>query len=866
MRWTNGGGTTEYFRIAYALGTSVPNCQSGTEVPASTTQFTTPNTLADSSDYTFSVCARYENKFSAAISTLVHTEAKPIPPKAVNLVANVVHDSRIDLSWASGGATTVQFRVGAVAGTSAPAACTVPGSVVVPLSQLSNSFHPLLPDTSYALVVCAINEYGFESAPSFVVAKTPVLTKPPQVSNLVLDSFGDTEAALSWASGGGNTASYKVGYKQGSFATLDCSNATQAQDATSYSVNNLLKDYDYTFVVCALSESGALSDPGILHVHTISPSPAPLNFQSAVVSDSVVRFSWEPGNNVTQSYRIVSKVGKVAPACSGGVALKEPVRSYEWHKLKPGTQYSFSLCAYNVAKIASRPLSVTLTTQALTPPLPLDSFGVQSSTDSSVKLAWTVKAPNGGNLAQFRIVAKAGTVAPACNSGGVLLDKSIRSYEFRALKGVYSFTICGLSEIGTLSVKSDTSVQLAAAYAPPAPTDLHVTSLNDTVVKLAWTSGGDNTVKFRLVNKVGAIAPSCASGGTLLDDEILSYSYPTLKPSTQYTFALCALNGTSPVKISTARTLTVNTLAAAAPPKPQGFAVSRKSDTVIALSWNPVAASGDNTTKFRIVSKAGSVAPSCASGGTLVEETVTSTQFAGLKPGAPYSFTLCGLNGTNLVSPKSDLTESTDALTVPNAPTLPEFDDEASDALSLQWSWKSGLSNTLGYYVAFAAGDLPSLDCRAGSEASVLEVAHPASERVIYRKTTGLAANRAYTISVCAYSASKQVSAPVVIRGGKTQRPPAVDLLQIYGAPTRTSIGIQWVSGGIGTSNYLVSISLGDVAPECGAGGVANVQSTPTYLSKTGLKAGTQYAVSVCGRAANGELSDKESLLIKTDP
>ncbi len=869
VSWTNGGGTTEYFRVAYAAGSVAPNCQTGTEIPASQTSFTTPNNLVDETDYSFSVCARYENKFSPQINLYpVHTLAKPRPPVPLNVTATVVFDSEIDLSWSSGGGTgenaTTGYRYYAVKSTDPdPADCASTGAQLLSSSTLSARVHPLLPGTSYRFGVCAVNQYGFDSKPTqIVMATTNPLTAPPAVANLTNTFLGDTEATFTWQSGGGNTLKYAVGYQQGALSTMSCTSGTSEQTGTSFSVTTLAKDFDYTFVVCAKSESGAYSDPTIVTVHTISGSPAPSNFHVVSKTDGSVQLDWDPATPLTTQYKLAMKLGASAPGCAAAnaVQLDKSVTDYEWKGLQPSKQYSFALCGYNVGGVASRAVTVTVTTDPLTLP-PQPNLAVTEIQDTFVRLSWD---PAQGNTDQFRIAKAAGSVAPSCSTGGTLLDKSVTSYTFSALKAnqAYTFALCGISASGNLSPVSSLKVTTKAASAPSTPMGFALVSKDDSSIAVSWNAVGGNATQYRIVSAASATAPACSTGGTVLDPSVTSYLFKSLKASTTYSISLCALNGTG--LASTKASLSVKTDAPTPPPVPTGYAVDSKTDWLIKLRWD---AGTGNTVQFRLINKVGTVATtSCSSGGTLLDKSVTSYVFKNLLPSKTYTVTLCALSGSG-ASSRADVQVTTDPITPPPAPVGLAQVSDGNGVTSLKWQWSSGLGNTVGYYVAFSTGIVPNLSCQFGTEKSVTEPADPVNTPLTYQKT-GLASDKDYTVSVCARSASGVLS-PAVVSSVRTARPAPVSLLQMYNPPTSTAISAQWVSGGLGATAYSASISLGTTAPACGAGGVYNATISPatkTFFTKTGLKANTQYSVTVCAKAANGTLSDPQSIVLKTEP
>lgn len=77
---------------------------------------------------------------------------------------------------------------------------------------------------------------------------------PAAPTSLVIASISAVDANLTWASGGGTTVNYAIGYTTGIVPPSDCQNATHVIDgisSTSITVSGLSPSTNYAFVVCS---------------------------------------------------------------------------------------------------------------------------------------------------------------------------------------------------------------------------------------------------------------------------------------------------------------------------------------------------------------------------------------------------------------------------------------------------------------------------------------------------------------------------------------------------------------------------------------------------------------------------------------
>ncbi len=83
--------------------------------------------------------------------------------------------------------------------------------------------------------------------------------------------------------------------------------------------------------------------------------PSPTNLQLTVESDSAIAASWQSGGENTAGFFIQIAAGGAAPNCTSGFALSKATTTYKFTGLSSGTQYTASICAFDLAGDISSP-------------------------------------------------------------------------------------------------------------------------------------------------------------------------------------------------------------------------------------------------------------------------------------------------------------------------------------------------------------------------------------------------------------------------------------------------------------------------------------------------------------------------------
>ncbi|PIS09934.1 MAG: hypothetical protein COT73_12110, partial [Bdellovibrio sp. CG10_big_fil_rev_8_21_14_0_10_47_8] len=363
--WTSGGGSTVDYRISYQTGATAPaTCAAGTTINESSVTGTNHAVtgLSANTQYSFRVCA-IDNSGTpnvASGTTVSATTLQAAPPNVTGLTATANSTSQITLSWTSGGGSTVDYRIAYASGATAPADCS--SGTTINESSVSGTSHAvtgLSTATQYSFRVCAINGNGSPDVSSgTTVSGTTLQAAPPDVTGLSATANSSSQITLSWTSGGGSTADYRIAYATGATAPADCASGTTISESsvagTSHAVTGLSAVTQYSFRVCAINGNPTPNVAAGVTVSGTTLQAAPPNvtgLSATADSSSQITLSWTSGGGSTADYRIAYASGATAPAdCASGTTISEAAVTGTSHAvtgLSPVTQYSFRVCAIN---------------------------------------------------------------------------------------------------------------------------------------------------------------------------------------------------------------------------------------------------------------------------------------------------------------------------------------------------------------------------------------------------------------------------------------------------------------------------------------------------------------------------------------
>ncbi len=893
LNWTSGGGTTAGFRIAYKPGPSAPvNCASDSQIgPGSIGGSSHAITgLVSNQQYSFRVCATNANPtpvVSGGVTTTATTapQAAPSEPTAPSATADTYN--QITVAWTSGGGTTAGYRISYQTGATAPATC----ALGTPISEnsitgTSRAVTGLTHETQYSFRICSINGNATPDASNGVTATATTLGQPtpnnPTSPNATADSA--VQITLSWTSGGGTTADYRIAYQSGATAPVDCASGTQIGEGsisgTSHAVSGLTHETQYSFRICAINANATPNvSSGVTATATTQGQAAPSEPTSPSAtanSDVQITLAWTSGGGTTAGYRIAHQTGATAPVdCASGTQIPSGSISGTSHAvsgLTHETQYSFRICAINANATPNVSAGVTTsaTTQSQAAPNEPTSPTATPNSSSQMTLDWT---SGGGTTAGYRIAYSTGATAPTNCASGIQIPAGSITGTSHVLSSLthetqYSFRICAVNANATPNVStgvtfSGTTNSQDAPFDPSTPV---ATPDSTSQITLNWASGGGTTAGYRIAYQTGATAPAnCAIGNQIASGSIsgTSHAVSGLTIDTQYSFRICAINANATPNVSTGVTASAYTDGQAVPNDPTSPTATANSATQVTVAWT---SGGGTTVGFRIAYLSGGTAPAnCATGTTIPEGTIGGYSHAvtGLTATTQYSFRVCAINGDTIPDPSGGVTVSATTLQAP-PPDPTGLTANAINSSQISLAWTSGGGSTNDYRISYFAGATAPGDCSTTgtliSDTAVNGTGHTVGS---------LTDNTQYTFRICAINGNTTPDVSSGITASATTllvAPPNPTILAW--SSTSSTVDLSWTSGGGTTSGYLISYKAGSSAPvDCSTDTtIASGSIAGTSHTVIGLSAGTMYTFLVCAINANSspDMSSGVSYTIST--
>ena len=282
-------------------------------------------------------------------------------------------------------------------------------------------------------------------------------------------------------------------------------------EGTQYTVNDLTSYTEYKFVVKSVAgdEESFESEAVVVKTRDLDVAK-PTNLVATTASASSIALTWTAAENAL-SYNVYSSNTKVANVTG---------TSYTVTGLEAETLYCFSVSAVRNETESERTSEACAMTGNLVPSAPtnLEATTVDAT---SIALSWTA----GENASGYNVYRDGVKVGDA--TGVVYVDRNLT-------QGTqYCYTVKSVRGL----VESEASNQACATTGgvkptpPVAPTNLTVTALSTSSVKLAWGSVG-NASSYNVYQGDEMIAST----------ELPSYTIEGLEYNTEYCYTVTALN------------------------------------------------------------------------------------------------------------------------------------------------------------------------------------------------------------------------------------------------------------------------------------------------------------------------------------
>ncbi|MCX6117757.1 MAG: fibronectin type III domain-containing protein [Proteobacteria bacterium] len=252
LSWADMAGDTGGYKIAFRSGASAPaDCDSDTtSTAAANATSQTVTGLSIATQYTFIICTVNSVSGKSAPASSISVFTKPSVP--TNLSAGATSTVAITLTWDNMAQDTNGYKIAYKSGGVAPVSCSSDSTTTAAADATSRSITGLAAGTQYTFIICQSNTSAGDSVASAGVS-TYTMPAAPSISATVDSS---SQITISWSAITGDTGGYKIAYKSGAVAPVDCnsdSTTTAASGATSRAISGLTASTQYTFVACTVN-------------------------------------------------------------------------------------------------------------------------------------------------------------------------------------------------------------------------------------------------------------------------------------------------------------------------------------------------------------------------------------------------------------------------------------------------------------------------------------------------------------------------------------------------------------------------------------------------------------------------------------
>ena len=797
--------------------------------------------LVAGTEYKFRVAAVNSNGTGSFSAIATATTLPDKPAKPTGLVA-VPSDTSVSLSWTApsdNGDTITDYIVEYVDidgdntwilfsdGSSADASATVTGLTV---------------RTDYKFRVAAINSIGTGSYSETASATT--LDVPGKPTGLVAVP-SDTSVSLIWTApsdnGGSPITSYSVQYVASGDANWNThqDGNTTTNTTPSATISSLAQDTQYTFRVAAVNNIGQ----GVYSANATKSTDAPTLPDAPTISGNPtstldsVSISWnEPDNGgstiTSYSVQYVASGDSIWTTHQNGNSTANTALSATISSLAQDTQYTFRVAAVNNIGQGVYSANVTKSTDAPTvPDAPAISTNPTSTLDS-VSISWNEPDNGGSSITSYSVqYVASGDSSWNTHQNGNSTANTTPSATISSLAQdtQYTFRVAAVNNIGQGVYSANVTKSTDAPTVPDAPAiSTNPTSTLDSV-SISWNepdNGGSSITSY----SVQYVASGDSSWNTHQNGNSTANTTPSatissLAQDTQYTFRVAAVNSIGQGVYSANVTKSTD-----APTVPDAPAISTNPTSTldsVSISWNEPDNGGSTITSYSVQYVAsGDSSWNTHQNGNSTANTTPSATISSLAQDTQYTFRVAAVNSIGQGVYSANVTKSTDAPTVPDAPAISGNPTSTLDSVSISWNEPdNGGSSITSYSVQYVASGDSSWNTHQNGNST----ANTTPSATI----SSLAQDTQYTFRVAAVNSIGQgvYSANVT---KSTDAPTVPDAPAISTNPTSTldSVSISWNepdNGGSTITSYSVQyVASGDSSWNTHQNGNSTTNTTPS--------------------------------------
>ncbi|HJQ43443.1 MAG TPA: fibronectin type III domain-containing protein, partial [Jatrophihabitantaceae bacterium] len=348
-------------------------------------------------------------------------------------------------------------------------------------------------------------------------------------------------------------------------ATLDAPTATYTDTGrapgTPYSYSVFSYDLANNTSAAATFTATTLSDT--------TPPAKVTGLTATPLSTTSINLTWtNPVDSDFAGVTICRAIGSTPPTsnCIPIATLNAPTATYTDTGRAPGTQYAYSVFAFDTANNTSAATTVTATTLAdTTPPAKVTSLTATPLSATSIQLNWT--NPADADFAGVSICRANGSVPPTSGCAPIaIVNSPTATYtdSGRSPSTLYSYALFAFDMASNNSAATTVSATTLADTTPPAKvSSLTATPLSDTAIQLGWTNPADaDFAGVKICRAAGSTPPVAGCVPiTTVNAPTATYTDNGRTASTQYAYSVFAFDTAN--NTAAATTAVATTLAAA---------------------------------------------------------------------------------------------------------------------------------------------------------------------------------------------------------------------------------------------------------------------------------------------------------------
>lgn len=361
---------------------------------------------------------------------------------------------------------------------------------------------------------------------------------PAAPANLSANVSG-TQITLNWTDNAGNESGFHVEQCSGAGCTSFSQVAQVGTNVTSYVQSGLAPGTTYRYRVRSFNANGNSTYSNVAEGTTAPTLPtAPTNLIANAVSTSQIDLAWLDNANNEDGFYVERCSGG---GCSNFAQIAQTTSNVAAHSnagLTAGVTYRYRIRAFN----ATGSSGYSNVAEAITL-LPTTTFGAPSNliatavSSQQIDLTWTDNSTAEDGFKVYRSVDGIEFFRTA------ILGPNVTTFSNtgRPAATTYYYRVLAFNASGN-TADSNTAIATTFASAtvkPNAPSNLSVTAISTSQIRLTWTDNSNNEIAFKVYRSVDGI--TFAEVGKP-GPNMISYTDSTLTSKTKYYYRVRAYN------------------------------------------------------------------------------------------------------------------------------------------------------------------------------------------------------------------------------------------------------------------------------------------------------------------------------------